>query len=84
VYDPAVSPTVFRTGGFRFYFFSREEPRMHVHVHHETGEAKIWIEPSIEVAENHGMPPKRLNAAVRLVREHEDEIRATWQAHFGR
>ena len=25
---------------------------MHVHVHHETGEAKIWLEPVIAVAEN--------------------------------
>ncbi len=27
-----MSPTVFRERGYRFYFFSREEPRMHVHV----------------------------------------------------
>ena len=36
-----MSPTIFRAGGYRFYFFSREEPRMHVHVHHEAGEAKF-------------------------------------------
>ena len=57
---------------------------MHVHVHHETGEAKVWIEPVIAVAENHGMPAQRLTVAVRLVKEHEDEIRAAWNAHFGR
>ena len=28
-----MSPTIFREGPFRFYFFSREETRMHVHVH---------------------------------------------------
>lgn len=27
-----MSPTVFREKGYRFFFFSREEPRMHVHV----------------------------------------------------
>ncbi|MFW6235057.1 MAG: DUF4160 domain-containing protein, partial [Spirochaetota bacterium] len=27
-----MSPTVFREGQFRFFFFSREEPRQHVHV----------------------------------------------------
>ena len=27
-----MSPTIFREGGFRFFFFSREEPRLHVHV----------------------------------------------------
>ena len=42
-----MTPTIFREGGFRFYFFSREEPRMHVHVHCADGEAKFWLEPTI-------------------------------------
>ena len=79
-----MSPTIFRSGGYRFYFFSREEPRTHVHVHHETGEAKFWLEPEIAVAQNYGLSPARLTAALRLVQEHEDEIRAAWQTHFGR
>ena len=36
-----MSPTVFREGGFRFYFFSREKPRMHVHVQGQNGEGKF-------------------------------------------
>jgi hypothetical protein len=56
---------------------------MHVHVHHETGEAKIWLEPEIVIAENYGLSPARLTAALRLVREHENEIRAAWRTHFG-
>jgi hypothetical protein len=79
-----VSPTIFREAGYRFYFFSREEPRAHVHVQHETGEAKIWLEPRIEIAENHGLSVRRLATAVRLAREHEDEIRAAWRTHFPR
>ncbi len=34
-----MSPTVFREAGYRFFFFSREEIRMHVHITSETGEA---------------------------------------------
>jgi len=79
-----VSPTIFRSGGYRFYFFSREERRMHVHVHHETGEAKFWLEPEIAVAQNYGLSPARLAAALRLVEEREDEIRTAWQTHFSR
>lgn len=78
-----MSPTIFRAGGYRFYFFSREERRMHVHVHHETGEAKIWLEPATAVAQNYGLSTGRLSAVLRLVQEHEDEIRAAWQTHFG-
>ena len=78
-----MSPTVLRVLGYRFYFFSREERRMHVHVHHATGEAKFWLEPGIELARNYGMRPSRVAAALRLIREHEDEIRAAWETHFG-
>ncbi|MBI5752741.1 MAG: DUF4160 domain-containing protein [Hydrogenophilales bacterium] len=78
-----MSPTVFRGGGFRFYFFSREEPRMHVHVYGQNGEAKFWLEPEIEVAQSHGLAQSELNAALRLIREHEDDIRNAWREHFG-
>jgi len=79
-----MSPTVFRRGGFRFYFFSREELRIHVHVHHVEGEAKFWLEPEIELAQNHGLDRRRITAALTLIRRHEDEIRSAWEAHFGR
>ncbi|MBI4878871.1 MAG: DUF4160 domain-containing protein [Planctomycetes bacterium] len=79
-----MSPTVFRQRGFRFFFFSREEERLHVHVHHATGEAKVWLEPAIAVAHNFGLGERNLAYAIRLIREHEDEIRAAWRSHFAR
>jgi hypothetical protein len=79
-----VSPTVFRAGGLRFFFFSREETRLHVHVMGSGGEAKFWIEPKIELAQNYGMSRRSLASALRLIREHEREIRTAWKAHFGR
>jgi len=36
-----MAPTIFREGSFRFFFFSREEPKMHVHVSRPDGEAKF-------------------------------------------
>jgi hypothetical protein len=79
-----VSPTVFRRLGFRFYFFSREESRAHVHVQHAEGEAKFWLEPGIALARNHGLSRRRITAALALVRRHQDELRRAWEAHFGR
>jgi hypothetical protein len=38
-----MSPTVFKERGYRFFFFSREEERMHVHVVSGDGEAKYWL-----------------------------------------
>ena len=79
-----MSPVVFRHGAFSFLFFSREEARVHVHVLHPDGEAKIWLDPSIEVARNHGLSSKAINNVLQLVREHEDEIRGAWKTHFER
>lgn len=78
-----MSPVVLRARGYRLYFFSREERRPHVHVQHSTGEAKVWLEPRVALAVNHGLNAARVTAALRIVREHEDEIRAAWQRHFG-
>ena len=78
-----MSPTVFRHGPFRFYFFSREETRIHVHVQSGEGEAKFWLEPEIAIAVNYGLSKRQINSALKLVEEHEDEIRAAWEEHFG-
>jgi hypothetical protein len=45
-----MSPTIFKEGSYRFFFFSREEPRKHVHIVSNEGEAKFWLEPEIELA----------------------------------
>jgi len=79
-----VSPTVFRAKGFRFYFFSREELRMHVHAQSADGEAKFWLEPEVELAVNHRLKPKDLGMIEDLIREHEDEIRTAWNKRFRR
>ena len=63
-----MSPTVFVHLGFRFYFFSREEDRMHVHIHHPDGVAKFWLEPTIQLA--------------KVVEERHDEIKRAWSEYF--
>ena len=78
-----MSPTVLRAGGYRFYFFSREESRPHVHVQHADGEAKFWLEPEIVLAQNYGLSSRQVATALRLVRKNHDEIGAAWKAHFG-
>jgi len=77
-----MSPTVFRSGGFRFYFFSREEPRMHVHVYSVAGGAEFWIEPLIQLAQNSGLSDRQLHVARQLVEDHQDVIRSAWTRHF--
>ena len=78
-----MAPTVFREGSFRFFFFSREETRKHIHVSHTDGEAKFWIEPEIELAMSQGMSPKQISVALDLVKLHYEDILHAWNSHFG-
>ncbi|MCL4472262.1 MAG: DUF4160 domain-containing protein [Gammaproteobacteria bacterium] len=78
-----MAPTIFRQGAFRFFFFSREETRMYVHVSHTDGEAKFWLEPKFELALNQGLSQKQVNEALDLVHSHHEEIINAWRTHFG-
>lgn len=55
---------------------------MHVHVQGQNGEAKFWLEPAIELAQHVGFSRYEINEALRLVQEHENEIRSAWRKHF--
>lgn len=80
--DLAMTPTIFRAGNFRFFFFSREETRMHVHVNHPDGEAKFWLSPEVSLATSTGLAPKQIREAQTLVAVHLEEIIHAWNAHF--
>ena len=77
-----MSPTVFREGGIRVFFFSREETRMHVHVQSAEAEAKFWMEPKIELGENFGFPDREVGRILKLLKDRESEIRKAWNQHF--
>lgn len=78
-----MSPTVFREKGYRFFFFSREESRMHVHVVSGEGEAKFWLEPDLELAKNYRYNRQQLKEIESLVEDHRDELVSAWKHHFG-
>ena len=77
-----MSPTVFREKGYRFYFFSLEEDRMHVHVACSDGDAKFWLEPEIEVAMTRGLRPNRVKTIHKIIEEHRNEIENAWREHL--
>ncbi len=79
-----MSPSIFREKGYRFYFLSNEEDRIHIHVTCADGEAKFWIEPILSLAVSHGLTPKRLNEIQEIIGEHKNEIIKAWQRHFSK
>ena len=78
-----MSPTILRDRGYRFYFFSREEARKHVHIHGSNGEAKFWLEPDIELAKNHRLSTQQLAKLQEVIEEHYDELTEAWDVFFG-
>ena len=78
-----MSPTIFRQNGYRFFFFSREEERMHIHVISGDGEAKFWLEPEIELAKNDCYTNQLIKDIQKLVEEHHCELISAWQQYFG-
>ncbi|MDN5848390.1 MAG: DUF4160 domain-containing protein [Nitrococcus sp.] len=77
-----MSPTVFREQGYRFFFFSLEEQRIHVHVRSCDGEAKFWLEPDIRLAKNYRYSQEQLRRIQTIVEAHQDEFTSAWKKHF--
>jgi hypothetical protein len=46
------------------------------------GEAKFWLEPTVELARSYGLGDTELHRLEQSVKEHEQEIRDAWNNHF--
>ncbi|NUM81411.1 DUF4160 domain-containing protein [bacterium] len=77
-----MSPTFFRHRSYRFYVNSREEKRMHIHVHTPDGEAKYWLEPLVELAVNFGIKNYDLKEIEIIIMEKQNEFKDLWKKHF--
>ncbi len=77
-----MSPTVFRYKNYRFFFFSREEARIHIHVSSTNGEAKFWVEPIVALTQNYGLNPQQLNDIQKIIERNRNEIKKSWEKHF--
>jgi hypothetical protein len=75
-------PTILKIGNLRFFFFSREETRMHIHINSPEGEAKFWLEPQIELALNKKFSEQKLNEIEKIIVEYENEFKSKWTKYF--
>ena len=79
-----MSPKFKQEEGFVFRIFSNEEVRMHIHVVKAENEAKFWLEPQIELAENFGFTNKDLKKITKMVENYGDEFKRLYAEHIGR
>ena len=57
---------------------------MHIHVIREDMEAKVWIEPRVELAENDGFPKHEINDIIKMVIKDADSFKDQYKRHIGK
>ena len=70
-----MSPKFRQEDGYTFKIYSNEEERKHIHVVKAECEAKFWLEPEIELANNYGFNNKELRKITELVERYGDNFK---------
>lgn len=84
-----MSPRIFREGKFIFWFHSYDvlhESRASIHIgkasQNDAGDAKIWLEPQIEIGRpGRTLSSSELNEAIEIVERNLDRLQEAWNAH---
>lgn len=79
-----MSPKFRQEQGYTFKIYSNEEERKHIHVVKAECEAKFWLEPDIELANNHGFSNKDIRKRTQLVEQYGNEFKQQFAAHIGK
>ena len=79
-------PVVFRSGDFRFFFYSDEgmpRERPHIHIRQGDREAKLWLRSGLPQAYNYGFSTRELREIRELVEANREQIETAWNDFFG-
>ena len=77
-----MSPTVLQSGPYRLFFFSSDQGEpAHIHVARDRKTAKFWLQP-VGLAYNLGFASSELEKVLRLVGEHQAQLREAWHEYF--
>lgn len=84
-----MSPRVFKEGEFVFWFHSYDvlhESRASIHVgkgsQNDSGDAKIWLEPKIEIGRSgRTLSRSDLDDAIKIVEKRLDRLKEAWNDH---
>lgn len=77
-------PTVYRYGGYRFFFYSNEgSERPHIHIQRGEDVAKFWLTPEVERVDSFGMNSHELAKLESVVRSKRTFLERKWHDFFG-
>jgi len=79
-----MSPVFHRESEYTFKIYSNEEERMHIHAIYECHEAKFWLEPTVELAKNTGIPEHKLNEIKKIVEKYAEQFKKQFREHIGK
>lgn len=79
-----MSPVFKREDDFCFKIYSNEELRKHIHVIKAECEAKFWLEPTVELAENFGFKPKELKKINQMLEQYGDDFKRQFTEHISK
>ena len=79
-----MSPKFKEQNGYVFKIYSNEEARIHIHVIKAEKEAKYWLEPEIELAENFGFNNKELSYIENILQENGEDFKIKFTRHVGK
>ncbi|WP_371398044.1 DUF4160 domain-containing protein [Fretibacter rubidus] len=74
-------PTVLRWKGYKFFFYSDEEDRPHIHIIKQNAQAKYWLN-DVEFVKAEGFSQKELNVLFKKVAEEQDLFLERWNDYF--
>lgn len=77
-----MTPTVLRTGPFRFFFYSGDKQEApHIHVERDEHTAKFWLVP-VRLQHNKGFRAHEIREIQKLVEEHQSFFLEAWNDYF--
>ena len=79
-----MSPVFYREDGFTFKIYSNEEERIHIHVLKAENEAKFWLDPTIELADNYGFNGKEIKTITDILERYGDDFKYKFTEHIGK
>ena len=79
-----MSSVFHRESSYTFKIFSNEELRMHIHVFRDDLEAKFWLEPEVELAENYGFKAHELKRIQNIVEKYATSLKEQYRQHIGK
>ncbi len=87
-----MSPKILETGSLIFWFHSHDalhENRASVHVgkgsQNDYNDAKIWLEPEIEIARSgRTLRKHELNRALKVIKQNQDYLLEEWYGYKGK